>query len=99
MVPIASTPTSSANRMVGDDAKVHLESTLSLKTGWRSHGEPVLGRAWDGPWASQKMPSVGEYDPMAANASPTIRTLVEELHLLERVADQLGSKCGGDMAG
>jgi hypothetical protein len=65
------------------------QSTESLKAGWRSYGEPALGRIWYGPWSSPAMPDFAAYDQVVDFAIPVIADLVYGLRLRERIADYL----------
>ena len=67
------------------------QSAASLKTGWRSYGEPMIGQSWYGAWSHCRMPDFASFDHVIGDASPLIALLVGELHLRERIADHLSS--------
>ena len=67
------------------------QSAASLKTGWRSYGEPMIGQSWYGAWSPCRMPDFASFDHVVGDASPLIALLVGELHLRERIADHLSS--------
>ena len=67
------------------------QSAASLKTGWRSYGEPMIGQSWYGAWSPCRMPDFASFDLVVSDAAPLIALLVDELHLRERVSVHLGS--------
>ena len=77
--------------MVGVAASVYLASAASLKTGWRSYGEPMIGQSWYGAWSHCRMPDITSFDLIVSDSAPLIALLVGELHLRERVSVHLSS--------
>ena len=67
------------------------QSVASLKAGWRSYGEPMIGQAWYGAWSHCRMPDLASFDHVIGDAAPLIALLVGELRLRERIADHLSS--------
>ena len=65
------------------------QSAASLKTAWRSYGEPMIGQSWYGAWSHCRMPDFASFDHVVSDAAPLIALLVGELHLRERIADHL----------
>jgi hypothetical protein len=67
------------------------QRAASLKTAWRSYGEPMIGQSWYGAWSHCRMPDFASFDQVVGDASPLIARLVGELHLRARIADHLSS--------
>jgi len=58
-----------------------------LKSAWKTHGEPKLGRIWYTGWDRRRSPDFTRDDGVIEMATPSIENYIEELRIRERIAD------------
>jgi hypothetical protein len=62
------------------------QSASSLKNGWKSRGNPALGKIWYGGWQGTRQPDYASHQAVVTKSEPHIEIGIAELHLRERIA-------------